>query len=94
MGSDTISGVAPLSYIKELFLLQKLPYEQGWKPPVLPVTLASLAAMAVRLNSANGEALPEGLEVITAGVLGDAFAGKDPVTGKLANATCGLLGTC
>lgn len=94
MGSDVISGVARLDYIREFFLLQKLPYELGWKPPTIPVTLASLAAMAVRLNAASGEALPEGLEVISVGALADAFAGKDPITGKLVNATCGLLGAC
>lgn len=92
MGMSTTSGVARLDYIREFFLQNRLPYNLGWSKTPLPITLPSLAAMAVRLNLASGEALPEGLEVISVGALADAWAGKDPITGKLANLTLPLVG--
>ena len=63
---------------------EKLPYEQGWTPPEAPITLASLAAMAVELNAAAGEEIPEGL-TITESTLKAVFSGLDPLTGLLAN---------
>lgn len=91
MGMSVTSGIARLDYVRSLFVDQRLPYEKGWSPPKLPVTLLSLANMAFQLNLANKEQLPEGLQVISLGAFQDAFAGKDPVTHKLANVTAGLL---
>jgi hypothetical protein len=41
--------------------------------------------MALALNAANGEIIPEGLE-ITTNTLKLAFGGYDPITGLLAHA--------
>jgi hypothetical protein len=49
--------------------------------------------MIVQLLAANPEALPEGLS-LGEGALKDVYALKDPITGKLINATCALLGLC
>lgn len=89
---STTSGVAPLSYVRSLFQKEELPYSLGWSPPTDEVTLLTLAAMITELDAANGEALPEGLEVISEGTVRDAFAAMDPVTGKVLNVTEGLTG--
>jgi len=70
-----------------LFEQEKLPYELGWEPSTLPVTLTTLGQMIMELVEANGaDAIPEGLAV-TASAYKDALEGFDPVTGILANLT-------
>jgi hypothetical protein len=91
MGMSTTSGVARLDFVREFFTKDMLPYDLGWSPPTDEVNLVTLGNMIIELYLANGEALPEGLEIITPGIVADAFAGKDPVTGKLVNITEGLL---
>nr|ANZ54411.1 heme-thiolate peroxidase HTP7 [Leptoxyphium fumago] len=58
--SDPVSGVANLDFVKSLFEEEKLPYELGWRPSSVPITLASLGAMVVELYGVNNEAIPEG----------------------------------
>lgn len=93
MGMSTTSGVARLDYIREFFVNETLPYDLGWSPPADEVTFFTLGNMVFQLYGANKEALPEGLEVLTIGAVRDAFEAKDPVTGKLLNATSGALGS-
>lgn len=87
MGSSTTSGIAPLKYVRPLFEEDRLPFAEGWRPSVLPITLPSLGAMIVRLYQANGESLPEGLRFGVVGALQDVWAGRNPITGLLANLT-------
>lgn len=39
---------------------ERLPYKEGWRPPTIQTTLATLGVMAGELNAANGEPVPEG----------------------------------
>lgn len=79
---DPTSGVAPLKYVKIFFEEERLPYNEGWRPPKAQTNLATLGTMILELNAANGEVLPEGLE-ITIQTLKMAFGGYDPITGVL-----------
>ena len=49
--------------------------------------------MTLQLQTANPEALPEGL-TLEEGALRDVLQQRDPITGKLENATCLLANTC
>lgn len=64
---------------------ERLPYNEGWRPPTESTTLSTLGAMVLQLIAANKDALPEGLE-ITTNTLKLAFGGYDPITGLLAHA--------
>lgn len=85
--SDPYSGVAQVDFVRSLFEEERLPYELGWEPSTLPITLETLAQMGAALIEANGaDAIPEGLEV-TANSFKDAFEGINPITGILGNLT-------
>ena len=89
--SDPYSGVAPVAYVRSLFEQERLPYELGWQPSKLPITLQTLGQMIFELVQANGaDAVPEGLNV-GADAYKDALEGINPVTGILVNATSALL---
>jgi hypothetical protein len=79
---DPITGVAPIEYVRALFEEERLPYAEGWKPTTQTTTLATLGAMALELNAANGEVLPEGL-ILGESSLRAVFKGLDPITGKV-----------
>ena len=81
---DPVTGVAPIEYVRSLFEKETLPYNLGWRPTADPTTLASLAAMVIELNVANGEELPEGL-TLSESTLKAALRGLDPVTGAVIN---------
>ena len=49
--------------------------------------------MMLELQSSNDEALPEGLS-LGEGTYRDVLELRDPITGKLVNATCILAGSC
>ncbi|KAI8942801.1 hypothetical protein NX059_000844 [Plenodomus lindquistii] len=51
LGEDTVSGVAKLDYVKMFFEQERLPWELGWRPSRVPVTLGSLGGMIVRLGA-------------------------------------------
>lgn len=87
MSDSVTSGVAPLKYVRSLFEQERLPFNMGWRPPTQQVTLETLGQMIFELYPLSGEALPEGLEVLTIGAVKDAFEGIDPVTHLLGNAT-------
>ncbi|GAB7363253.1 hypothetical protein MBLNU230_g3535t1 [Neophaeotheca triangularis] len=89
---DPVTGVAPLEYVRVLFEEERLPYAEGWRPTKAPTTLPSLAAMVLELFANSPEPLPEGLSVLTEGTVKDVFAGVDPVTNLLVNATCAVTG--
>lgn len=86
MGSSTTSGVAPLTYVNELFEHERLPYNMGWRPSTVPITLQTLGDMVLELYLANPQALPEGLTV-TADTYKDLLEGVGPFEGLLGNAT-------
>lgn len=81
---DPITGSAPVEYVQALFEEERLPYEEGWRPTLLPTTLPSLAAMIIELNIANGEELPEGL-IISTHTLQAVLIGLNAVTGEVEN---------
>jgi len=81
---DPITGVAPLEYVRSLFEQEKLPYELGWQPPKTPTTLASLGAMALQLNAASGEAVPEGV-ILGENSLRAVLIGLNAATGEIEN---------
>ncbi|KAH8635910.1 hypothetical protein IG631_07744 [Alternaria alternata] len=64
MGSDPLSGKAKVEYVRSFFEQEKLPFELGWRPSVLPITLPSLGAMVVELQASSPEPLPEGVKIV------------------------------
>jgi len=82
---DPVTGVAPLEYVKIFFEQERLPYKEGWRPTASETNLLTLGNMIFALNEANGEVLPEGLE-ITTNTVKQAFGGYDPITNVLAHA--------
>ena len=87
--SDPFSGVAKVDYLKQWFQEERLPYNLGWRPSQRPITLDTLGQMVLELFAANPQAVPEGI-TITVDTVKDVFAGIDPLTGLLANATGNL----
>ncbi|CAD0081980.1 unnamed protein product [Aureobasidium vineae] len=81
---DPITGVAPLEYVRSLFEQEKLPYELGWQPPKTTTTLASLGAMAIQLNAASGEQIPEGV-ILGENSLKAVLIGLNAATGEIEN---------
>jgi len=67
-----------------LFEEEKLPYELGWQPPKTTTTLASLGAMALQLNLASGEQVPEGV-ILGEKSLRAALIGLNAATGEIEN---------
>lgn len=63
--SDPVSGKANVEYVKTLFEQEKLPFEQGWRPSAVPITLASLGVMVAELYGVSPEPIPEGLKILT-----------------------------
>jgi len=61
--SDPTSGVANLTYVRSMFEKEKLPYELGWRPSALPITLMSLGQMVLELYQANPQNVPEGATI-------------------------------
>ncbi|KAF2035648.1 Cloroperoxidase, partial [Setomelanomma holmii] len=59
MGSDTVSPQAKMGYVRMLFEQERLPFGLGWRPSQVPVTLASVGAMVVRLVAAGPEPVDE-----------------------------------
>ncbi|TKX22569.1 sterigmatocystin biosynthesis peroxidase-like protein 3 [Elsinoe australis] len=81
---DPTTGVAPVEYVKALFEEERLPYAEGWRKTQQPTTLASLGAMVLQLNAANGEIIPEGL-ILGEYSLKAALIGLNSVTGQIGN---------
>ena len=81
---DPITGVAPLEYVRSLFEEERLPYELGWQPPKTTTTLASLGAMALKLNAASGEQVPEGV-ILGEKSLRAVLIGLNAATGEIEN---------
>lgn len=90
---DPVTGVAPVKYVKSLFEKERLPYELGWTPPQGETNLPSLGAMIAQLELANPSLVAEGLS-LGEGTLRDVLALINPLTGKVANLTCALEGSC
>lgn len=62
--SDPFSGNAQLDYVRSLFEEEKLPYDLGWRPSTLPITLTTLGGMVLDLYTSSPEPLPEGATVV------------------------------
>lgn len=56
---DSLSGSAPLTYVKSLFENETLPYNLGWRPSSVPITFATLGELVFRLNSQQPQAAQE-----------------------------------
>lgn len=61
---DVVSGKAKVEYVRSLFEQEKLPYELGWRPSKVPITLASIGAMVVELFAVGPEPIPEGANIL------------------------------
>lgn len=72
---------------------ERLPYELGWTPPEGETNLPSLGAMITQLELANPDVVAEGLS-LGEGSLRDVLSLINPLTGKVANLTCALEGSC
>ncbi|KAK2754250.1 hypothetical protein FQN54_007129 [Arachnomyces sp. PD_36] len=81
---DPVTGHPPVEWVRIFFEHERLPYNEGWRTPTTPTTMASIMAMEVVLNAAGGEALPEGME-LTENALRKILAGEslDAVVGTL-----------
>lgn len=64
MGSDDISGVTRIDWVKALFEEERLPYDLGWRPRKEPITVASLGLMVFNLFNASPQKVPEGKKVL------------------------------
>ncbi|KAI6894501.1 hypothetical protein KC318_g10705 [Hortaea werneckii] len=87
--ADPFSGRARLDYVKMLFEQEKLPYELGWRPSTVPISLLTLGQMVLELSAAAPDPVGEAANV-TADSYKDVFeliAGGSEV---LANLTQGL----
>jgi hypothetical protein len=89
MGSDPLSGKAKVEYVRSLFEKEKLPFELGWRPSVLPITLPSLGAMVVELQASSPEPLPEGVKIV-ADSYKDVFIAVAGGSNILGNLTAGI----
>lgn len=63
MGSDDVSGVTRVDWVRSLFEEERLPYDLGWRPRAEPVTIPSLGVMVFDLFSVSPEKVPEGAEI-------------------------------
>lgn len=63
MGSDDISGVTRLDWVKALFEEERLPYDLGWRPRKEPITVGSLGLMVFNLFNASPQKVPEGKKI-------------------------------
>jgi hypothetical protein len=67
MGSSPQAQSAPVAYVESLFKQERLPYELGWQPSTLPITLTSLGEFVTLLFAKTPENLPLGIEILTEG---------------------------
>lgn len=67
MGSSPQAQSAPVAYVRSLFEQQRLPYELGWQPSTIPITLSSIGNFVTLLFAKTPEKLPLGIEVLTEG---------------------------
>ncbi|KAI6802881.1 hypothetical protein KC363_g1224 [Hortaea werneckii] len=87
--ADPFSGRAKLDYVRMLFEQEKLPYELGWRPSTVPISLITLGNMVLELSAAAPDPVGDAVTV-TADSYKDVFeliAGGSEV---LANLTQGL----
>lgn len=61
--ADPFSGRAKLDYVKMLFEQEKLPYELGWRPSTVPISLLTLGQMVLQLSAAAPDPLGEAANV-------------------------------
>jgi hypothetical protein len=62
--SDPVSGKAKIEYVRSLFEKEKLPFDLGWRPSVLPITLPSIGLMVADLVAVGPEPVPEGTKIV------------------------------
>ncbi|KAF2131805.1 Cloroperoxidase [Dothidotthia symphoricarpi CBS 119687] len=87
--SDPVTGKAQVSYVKSLFEQEKLPFNLGWRPSTLPITLPSLGAMVVQLYGNSPQPIPEGAKIL-ADSYKDALVAVAGGSQILANLTQGI----
>jgi len=87
--ADPFSGRAKLDYVRMLFEQEKLPYELGWRPSTVPISLLTLGQMVLQLSAAAPDPLGEAANV-TADSYKDVFELIGGGSEVLANLTQGL----
>ncbi|EME41501.1 hypothetical protein DOTSEDRAFT_135407 [Dothistroma septosporum NZE10] len=63
-----VTNSAQITYVKSLFEKEKLPYNLGWRPSAVPITLLSLGEYITQLSAANPDSFAEGQSKCIAGV--------------------------
>merc|ERR1712072_1026146 len=81
--------LAKLDYVRMLFEQEKLPYELGWRPSTVPISLLTLGQMVLQLSAAAPDPLGEAANV-TADSYKDVFELIGGGSEVLANLTQGL----
>merc|ERR1712070_645045 len=61
--ADPFSGRAKLDYVRMLFEQEKLPYELGWRPSTVPISLVTLGQMVLELSAAAPDPVGEAVNV-------------------------------
>lgn len=51
--SDPINGPAPASFVSIFFQEERFPFVEGWRPPILQINWATIAAMGSRIQAAS-----------------------------------------
>ncbi|KAH6865929.1 Peroxidase, family 2-domain-containing protein [Alternaria rosae] len=92
--SDPVSGKAKIEYVRSLFEQEKLPFELGWRPSVLPVTLPSIGVMVAELFAVGPEPVPEGAKILADSYKDALFAvvGGSNILGNLTGGISEALG--
>ena len=55
-----VTNSARIDYVRSLFEKQQLPYNLGWRPSAVPITLTSLGQYILELYAANPDKVAEG----------------------------------
>ena len=55
-----VTNSAKIPYVRSLFEKEKLPYDLGWRPSAVPITLLSLGEYVLQLSAANPDSFAEG----------------------------------
>ncbi|USW53428.1 Putative chloroperoxidase [Septoria linicola] len=63
MGSDDLTGITRVDWVRSLFEQERLPYHLGWRPRAEPITLPSLGVMVLNLFNVSPSKVPEGQKI-------------------------------
>lgn len=59
--SSPLVNSAPINYVRSMFEKEKLPFDLGWRPSLVPITFVSLGQYVVELFAVNPDKAAEGM---------------------------------